>query len=210
MQENKQKSLSGEEQTLPQPYVMTGSKKVFAEFFEILEMLASVTICVMLCFAFVARLNIVDGHSMDQTLADKQYLVVSDAFYTPAAGDIVVIHDVTAAPYDSPIVKRVIATEGQEVVIDFTTWTLTVDGEVMEEPYRFIDHTLPLLTANYNVDENNVFTLTVPEGEIFVMGDNRNGSGDSRQRALGTVDERCVVGRAYFRLFPLDTFGKLW
>ncbi|MBR4960250.1 MAG: signal peptidase I [Clostridia bacterium] len=195
---------------LPQPYVMTGTKKLMAEIFEILEMLASVTICVMLCFAFVARLNIVDGHSMDNTLANGQYLVVSDAFYTPEAGDIVVIHDITAAPYDSPIVKRVIATEGQTVEIDFHDWTLKVDGETVDEPYRFLDHTLPLLTANYNVDENNVFTLTVPENEIFVMGDNRNGSGDSRQAALGTVDERCVVGRAYFRLFPLDTFGKLW
>lgn len=208
--ENEQKTAGSTEETLPQPYVMTGAKKVFAEIFEILEMLASVTVCVMLCFAFVARLNIVDGHSMDQTLADKEYLVVSDAFYTPKAGDIVVIHDVTASPYDDPIVKRVIATGGQTLQIDFKTWTLTVDGEVVEEPYRYLDYTQPLLTANYNMDSDSVFTLTVPEGEIFVMGDNRNGSGDSRQAALGTVDERCVVGRAYFRLFPLDTFGKLW
>ena len=210
MQENEQCMPCGTEETQPQAYVMTGAKKLFAECFEILEMLSFVTICVMLCFAFGARLNIVDGHSMDQTLAHGQYLVVSDAFYTPKAGDIVVIHDITAAPYDSPIVKRVIATGGQTVEIDFNTWTMKIDGTVVEEPYRFLDTTLPLLTANYNVDQNNIFTLTVPEGEIFVMGDNRNGSGDSRQYALGTVDERCVVGRAYFRLFPLDTMGKLW
>lgn len=211
MQENELKNPeTAAEEVLPQPYVMQGGKKLAAEIFEILEMLASVTICVMLCFAFVARLNIVDGHSMDQTLADKQYLVVSDAFYTPRAGDIVVIHDVTASPYDSPIVKRVIATGGQTVQIDFKTWTLTIDGEVVEEPYRYLDYSLPLLTANYNMDSDSVFTLTVPEGEIFVMGDNRNGSGDSRQASLGTVDERCVVGRAYFRLFPLNTAGKLW
>ncbi|MBR5446358.1 MAG: signal peptidase I [Clostridia bacterium] len=210
MQENKPNTPAAEEQVLPRPYVMTGTKKLFAEIFEILEMLASVTICVMLCFAFVARLNIVDGHSMDKTLANGQYLVVSDAFYTPEAGDIVVIHDITAVPYNSPIVKRIIATGGQTVEIDFHDWTMKVDGEVVEEAYRFLDPTLPLLTANYNVDENNVFTLTVPENELFVMGDNRNGSGDSRQAALGTVDERCVVGRAYFRLFPLNTFGKLW
>ena len=211
MQENELKNTdTAAEEALPQPYVMQGGKKLAAEVFEILEMLACVTICVMLCFAFVARLNIVDGHSMDQTLADRQYLVVSDALYTPAAGDIVVVHDITASPYDNPIVKRVIATGGQTVEIDFKTWTLTVDGTVVEEPYRYLDPNLGLLTANYNMDGEGCFRVTVPEGEIFVMGDNRNGSGDSRQYALGTIDERCVVGRAYFRIFPLDTFGTLW
>jgi len=211
MQENELKNPdTAPEEALPQPYVMQGGKKLAAEIFEILEMLASVTICVMLCFAFVARLNIVDGHSMDQTLADRQYLVVSDVLYTPEAGDIVVVHDITASPYDAPIVKRVIATGGQTVEIDFKTWTLTVDGAVVEEPYRYLNPELGLLTANYNMDAEGCFRVTVPEGEIFVMGDNRNGSGDSRQYALGTIDERCVVGRAYFRIFPMDTFGTLW
>ena len=211
MQENELKNPdTAPEEALPQPYVMQGGKKLAAEIFEILEMLASVTICVMLCFAFVARLNIVDGHSMDQTLADRQYLVVSDVLYTPEAGDIVVVHDITASPYDAPIVKRVIATGGQTVEIDFKTWTLTVDGVVVEEPYRYLNPELGLLTANYNMDAEGCFRVTVPEGEIFVMGDNRNGSGDSRQYALGTIDERCVVGRAYFRIFPMDTFGTLW
>ncbi|MBQ4606600.1 MAG: signal peptidase I [Clostridia bacterium] len=211
MQENELKNTgTAAEEVIPQPYVMQGGKKLAAEIFEILEMLASVTICVMLCFAFVARLNIVDGHSMDQTLADRQYLVVSDVLYTPEAGDIVVVHDITASPYDAPIVKRVIATGGQTVEIDFKTWTLTVDGVVVEEPYRYLNPDLGLLTANYNMDADGCFRVTVPEGEIFVMGDNRNGSGDSRQYALGTIDERCVVGRAYFRIFPMDTFGILW
>lgn len=196
--------------SLPQPYEMQGSKKTIAELFEIIEMLALVTVCVMLCFAFVARMNIVDGHSMDTTLADGQYLVVSDLFYTPKQGDIVVIHDVTATPYDKPIVKRIIATGGQEVEIDFKTWTLTVDGAVIEEEYRYLDSTKTLLTANYNLDTDGVFRITVPEGEVFVMGDNRNGSGDSRQAALGTIDERCIVGRAYFRLYPVDTIGTLF
>ncbi len=196
--------------TEPKPYERTPIRRLAGEVFEILEMLASVTILVMVCFAFLGRLNIVDGHSMDMTLADKQYLVVSDLFYTPSAGDIVVIHDVTAAPYDTPLVKRVIATGGQTVEIDFKTWTLKIDGAVVEEPYRYLNEERGLLTANYNMSIDGVFTLTVPEGEIFVMGDNRNGSGDSRQSSLGTIDERCVVGRAYLRLFPLETFSKLW
>lgn len=172
-------------------------KDFLGEVYELCQMLGMVTICVMLVFAFVGRLNIVDGHSMDKTLANGEYLVVSDLFYEPTVGDIVVIHDITAYPYNNPIVKRVIATEGQVVDIDFGKWTLTVDGEVIEEPYRYLDPTR-FLTADYS------FPITVPEGEIFVLGDNRHNSADSRQSEIGTVDERCVVGKAMARIFPLD------
>ena len=178
--------------------------------YEAVEMIAAVTIFVMLCFAFVTRLNIVDGHSMDVTLADREYLMVSDLFYTPRRGDIVVIHDIDASPYDTPIVKRVIAVGGQKVEIDFSSWTLRVDGEIVEEPYRYLDVGYAMLTAEYNMDVTGTyFTCEVPEGKIFVMGDNRNHSGDSRQIEIGPVDERCVVGRAYFRLYPLNRLGAL-
>lgn len=172
-------------------------KNILFDIYDLCEMLGIVTITVMLLFAFVGRLNVVDGHSMDQTLADGEYLVVTDLFYTPTAGDIVVVHDQTATPYDEPIVKRVIATENQTVDIDFSTWTLTVDGEVVEESYRYLDSSV-YLTAAYS------FPITVPEGEIFVLGDNRNHSADSRQAEIGTIDERCVVGKAVARLFPLN------
>ena len=177
-------------------------KPTFTEsVYETIEQFAIVCAIVLVMFAFVIRLNIVDGTSMVQTLAHGENLAVSGLFYEPKAGDIVVIHDPTAAPYDEPIVKRVIATEGQTVDIKFSydNWTLIVDGKIVDESaYRFVDTREPLLRAEYN------FPITVPEGEIFVLGDNRNGSADSRQSEIGTIDTRCVVGRAVVRLFPLD------
>lgn len=168
--------------------------------YELAEMLASVTIVVMLLFAFILRLNIVDGESMLQTLYHGEYLAVSDLFYEPTRGDIVIIHDVSQPGYENPIVKRVIATEGQTVDIrcDFHNWHLYVDGvEVDESAYRYIA-TDTLLLPEYK------FPITVPEGEIFVLGDNRNHSADSRQIEIGTIDERCVVGKAWMRVMPFS------
>ena len=169
------------------------------DIYELTEMLGIVSVTIMLIFAFVIRLNIVDGHSMDMTLAHGEYLAVSNLFYEPAAGDIVIVHKINADPYDAPIVKRVIATEGQTVDIDFSTWTLTVDGEVIDEPYRYLDDG-PTLTSDWT------FPVTVGENEIFVMGDNRNNSADSRTSEIGMIDKRCVIGKAYVRIFPMQNF----
>lgn len=169
-------------------------------FYDIAEMLAFTTIAVMLLFAFVVRLNIVDGNSMLNTLHNGEYLAVSNLFYEPKAGDIVIVHKINADPYTNPLVKRVIATEGQVVDIDFSTWTLTVDGEVVEEPYRYVDPSAAVLTADYS------FPIRVPENSIFVMGDNRSHSADSRQIEIGTIDRRCVVGKALARLSPISRF----
>lgn len=164
--------------------------------YEIIEMLATVTVCVLLIFAFVVRLNIVDGQSMETTLHHGEYLAVSDLFYEPEAGDIVIIHKIDAYPYNEPIVKRVVAVGGQTVDIDFSTWTLTVDGEVVDEPYRHLEG--DLLTSDYS------FPITLADDEIFVLGDNRNHSADSRQIEIGPIDKRCIVGHALARLSPLD------
>lgn len=173
---------------------------ILGTLYELTEMLATVTVVVMLLFAFLLRLNIVDGQSMEQTLYHGEYLAVSDLFYEPTRGDIVIIHDISQAGYGNPIVKRVIATEGQTVDIrcDFHNWHLYVDGvEVDEEAYRYLA-TDTLLLPEYK------FPITVPEGEIFVLGDNRNHSADSRQIEIGTIDVRCVVGKAWMRVMPFD------
>lgn len=174
-------------------------REYLGDIYELLEMLGIVSATIMLMFAFVFRLNIVDGHSMDMTLTHGEYLGVSDLLYEPAPGDIVIVHKINADPYDNPIVKRVIATEGQTVDIDFSTWTLRVDGEVIDEPYRYISNDY-LLTSDWT------FPVTVGENEIFVMGDNRNNSADSRTEEIGMIDERCVIGKAYVRIFPMNKF----
>lgn len=198
--ENKELTESEAEST-PENAADSAKKRfdLIGNIYELAEMLATVTIFVMLVFAFVVRLNIVDGQSMEQTLYHGDALAVSGLFYEPEAGDIVIIHDISAVPYNEPIVKRVIAVGGQTVDIDFYTWTLTVDGEVIEENYRYLDGSMTL-TADYT------FPITLEDDEIFVLGDNRNHSADSRQIEIGPIDKRCIVGRALARLSPIDRF----
>ena len=174
---------------------------VLRSLYDIFEILATVTVTVMLVYAFLVRLQIVDGSSMLNTLHDQERLIVQSVGYTPRRGDIVIVHRIDAAPYDKPLVKRVIATGGQTVDIDFDTWTLTVDGETVEEPYRWLDPERPTLRCEYELP------ITLGEDEIFVMGDNRNGSADSRQIELGPVDTRTVVGHAILRVWPRDAFA---
>ena len=175
-------------------------ERVLQALYDFFEVLATVTVTVMLLYAFGCRLQIVDGTSMLKTLHDGERLVVSDLGYEPRRGDIVIIHRIDAAPYSQPIVKRVIALPGQTVDIDFDTWTLTVDGEVIEEPYRWLDLSRETLGCEYPLP------ITLGEHEIFVMGDNRNGSADSRQEELGPVDIRTAVGHALMRVWPRSTF----
>ena len=155
------------------------------------EMLGFATALLTLVFSFLVRLTVVEGSSMHPTLEPGDRLVVCP-LADIAPGDIVIVHRIDAAPYSRPIVKRVIALPGQTVDIDFDTWTLTVDGAVIEEPYRWLDPDRETLGCDLPLP------LTLGEHEIFVMGDNRNGSADSRRHELGPIDTRAVVGRAVF------------
>ena len=158
-------------------------------------------VAVMAVLMLFLRIIVVDGPSMERTLLNGDYmLLVSNMFYKePKHGDVVVV---SKQAYDNgkPIVKRVIATEGQTVDIDFNEGVVYVDGVAQDEPY-----TKTLTTLK----EGTVFPLVVEEGKVFVMGDNRNNSKDSRSTQIGQVDKREVLGKVAFILFPGKGMGGM-
>ena len=164
------------------------------DLYEWVQSLVGSVLVVVAIFTFVIRMMGVDGHSMLNTLqhGDRLLVVNSMLYHDYKYGDIVILRK-DGVFDDDPIGKRVIAVEGQTVDIDFAEGIVYVDGEALEEDYI----REPTYTA-----EGTEFPLTVPEGSIFVMGDNRNGSSDSRDYRLGTVDTRYVIGKAAFLIFP--------
>ncbi|MCD7754907.1 MAG: signal peptidase I [Firmicutes bacterium] len=159
---------------------------------------------IILVFLLLFRVVVVSGTSMNNTLLDGDYLLlIGNTFYhNPQYGDIIVA---SKDSFDdgAPIVKRVIATEGQLVDIDFASGVVYVDGQALDEPYT--------LTAT-NIQEGVSFPLIVDEGCLFVMGDNRNGSKDSRNPEIGLIDKREVLGKVIFLFLPgtngTDMFGN--
>lgn len=166
---------------------------------EIYDWMQSLVFALIICiivFVFIFRIVDVSGDSMNPTLIHGDKLVVSDVFYKPKQGDIVIFRkDEYKA---EALVKRVIATEGQTIEIDFDRGRVYVDGELLDEPY------IAEPTRN-QIDFQG--PQTVPEGCVFVMGDNRNASSDSRKAEIGMVDERLIVGKVLLRVFPFDSIG---
>ena len=157
------------------------------ETYEWVRSLVGAVLAITLLFTFVVRLMGVSGHSMVPTLQDGDRLIVVSGWLCGdyKYGDIVIAYKES---FDAePIVKRVIATEGQTVDIDFTLGRVFVDGELLQEDY--------VNDLTY-LDEGTQFPLTLGEGELFLMGDNRNRSSDSRDERLGAVDERLIIGKA--------------
>ena len=175
-------------------YYVSFSKKpnvIFSLLFDIFDSLLGAIVVVFLLFLLFFRAVGVSGTSMVPTLSDNDWLAITSITDKVEYGDIVVI----TQPWerDVPIIKRVIATEGQTVDIDFTNGIVYVDGKQLDEPYI----SEPTYTF-YDVK----FPLTVGEGQIFVMGDNRNGSLDSRSSKVGLIDENYVLGKAVYRIYP--------
>ena len=167
-------------------------KKLVSAVYEFADILVSALLVIFLIFTFLFRLVGVEGTSMVPPLQENDRLLVSSRQYEPQYQDIVFVTQPNA--FHEPIVKRVIATEGQKVDIDFEKGIVYVDDKALDEPYV----NAPTLTK-----EGVEFPVTVPEGHIFVMGDNRNMSTDSRSPMIGFIDVRYVLGKVEGRITPL-------
>ena len=163
-----------------------------AEVYDWIQCIIFALVFCVLLFVFAVRMVNVVGHSMVPTLEQSDKVVISNLFYHPKQGDVVVLRKQTLM--QEPIVKRIIATEGQTVDIDFDDGVVYVDDE-------------PYVNEPVHDRENFEGKITVPEGCVFVMGDNRNASTDSRDARLGCVDTRYIMGRVYFTLFPVKNIG---
>ena len=168
------------------------------EVLEWIENMVWALVAVVLIFTFVIRTSTVSGESMLPTLQDGDRLLISNLGYTPKQGDIIVFAPDNRS--DPPLVKRVIATELQTVDIDFAEGIVYVDGVPLDEPYV---NELTFETGNVE------FPALVPYNSVFVMGDNRNHSRDSRFSSVGMVDNRTILGKVLVRFFPFDAAGKV-
>ena len=184
--------------------------------FDFIELFVFTLAIVLFVTSFFVRQSVVDGDSMLGTLHDKETLLISDFLYEPKRGDIVVVDDRSA--YHVPIIKRVIAVGGDTVRI--TKVGVIVNGELLDEPYVYTDGGKYEYRVEYRdiadvikgyetlkYTDGEYYEFVVPEGKIFVMGDHRNASTDSRD--IGPVDVDAVLGRVIYRVLPFSVFGPV-
>jgi signal peptidase I len=171
------------------------------ELYQTLQSLVWIILVIIILFTCVARVTVVSGPSMENTLHGGDVVVTWSLGYTPKQGDIVVLTKTSFQ--EESIIKRVIATGGQTVDIDYEESVVYVDGVALDEPYILEEMYWP--SSSYMQETH----FEVPEGSVFLMGDNRNGSTDSRCELVGTVNNSYLLGKAVFAFFPFSRFGFL-
>ena len=185
----------------------TEKSNICRDIFDWLDIIISAMLAVVVIFTFAFRVATIEGDSMKNTFYEGQKVIITNWFYQPKFGDVVVVsrnaENNASASAEGPIIKRIIATEGQQVNIDFEKGIVYVDGVALDEPYT---------RTPTNLKSDVVFPVYVPEGHIFCLGDNRNESLDSRSSRIGNggmIDTRYVLGKVVMRIWPVDTFGKV-
>ena len=174
---------------------------------EILDWIESFVFAVfviILIFIFLFRIVTVDGHSMDSTLDDKDRVIISHLNYDPKNDDIVVVN---SSVLNKTLIKRVIGIAGDTVKIDYNVNTVYVNGKAISNEH--IDNTMldkGMFDPSYKISDG-VYEYKVPENSIFIMGDNRNNSTDSR--TIGFISKDDVMGHVIFRLYPFKKFGRI-
>lgn len=213
--EEKQKIADSSEEAAVSEKNKAEKKRIFAaELMDWFDTVVGSVLAIIVIFTFFTRLSAVDGSSMLPTLHDGERMLVTDFFYTPQHNDVVVLwaenlYNENTGSMGEAIVKRIIGLPGDIIEINFREGVVYRNGEALpleikddilyEDGHAINDVTLSRIDMNGPV--------TVPEGCIFVMGDNRNGSSDSRDNRIGLVDMHNIVGRVYLRIFPFDVFG---
>lgn len=191
-----------EYQTPEQPK-LTRTQALKTDLFFWLQALVIALVVLVLLFTFVGRIITVDGSSMLPTLHHNDVMLLRSFAYTPEQGDVIVLTKDFSGYTDQPIVKRVVAVGGQTVRIDYEESKVYVDNVALDEPY--INEPVMFNPGGKLTIEK----ITVPEGHVFVMGDNRNDSSDSRHEELGAIDNRYILGKAVMILLPFQNFGSL-
>lgn len=192
-------------------------RRAAAEVFDWFDTVITSIVAIIVIFSLVTRLSTVDGGSMKPTLQDKERLMITDFCYTPERNDIVVVwtnglFNEQTEEWGKAIVKRVIGIPGDVIELDTSTGSVYRNGEKLpqeikdgvlyEDGHAINDYT----TLSWDM----AGSVTVPEGYVFVMGDNRNDSVDSRDNRVGLVDMNNIIGKAYLRVAPLERFGGLY
>ena len=186
----------------------SNKRTLLASIFDLLEVFSYAVALMVIVFLFVVKFVTVDGNSMNYTLMNEDRLIIYNLFYTPKVNDVIVIN---LEERNELLVKRVIGVEGDTVKIDFDTWEIWVNDSLLDQSY--LDGNLeigkkPMEKGNLvGVDSDNCISFVVEEGKVFVLGDNRNHSSDSR--VFGQMDMDEIMGKVVFRVFPFESIGTV-